>query len=435
MIDVTNQQAYNAALVELKKYKQSVGRVHKGRFIQIFLALKFHQNNLPSMFSGSFVATDVLQTLIDDLYSKASRAANDSVLILFEGHYLARTGLVGIGNNTTQNTWRNNFNLQKGAGCYAPPNMLASQVFLDQDRSNCQYLIAQNTNSISGATCSLCQSSATYRSEQHRKWLRIDPNGNGYATVDLLNTMNFSPYVAPNGSKIPAIPLAIALYFDSNPGLVTGNRKSIDMSDFMSDFNFSPAEFLSYFDDSYTNQYNQSILAAFPGFSYNQISIGARIGHPAVPPAGQPSRPVTPISQPVLSGTPVTPPAVNTGWDAEQCVADALAAANWKTYDVSRQRLGYDILATKGRQTRFIEVKSSLGNCTPSLTSREWQQAKYHGSSYVLAVIENFNSANSNTVYWIPDPNNRCRANPSTTISYSISRSDWSLATQQLSAI
>src|SRR6266498_2586136 len=119
MIDARNAAMFQRALVELQSHRQSVGRPFMGRFTQIFLGLKFCQNQIPSMYSGQFVSAEVLQTLLDDLYSKASQPPNQSVLMLFEGNYLARTGLLGPGNRTPQNTWRNNFHLQKGIGCYA----------------------------------------------------------------------------------------------------------------------------------------------------------------------------------------------------------------------------------------------------------------------------------------------------------------------------
>lgn len=120
MIPIANQALFATALAGLSAHKRDIGRAFKGRFIQIFLGLKFFQNSLPSMYSGSFVATEVLQGLLDDLYAKASRAPNICVLSLFEGSYLARTGLQAPGNHSAQNTWRNNLNLQKGVGCYAP---------------------------------------------------------------------------------------------------------------------------------------------------------------------------------------------------------------------------------------------------------------------------------------------------------------------------
>ena len=60
MIPVTDGAAYAVALDCLRDHKRAAGAAFKGRFIQIFLGLKFFQNNLPSMYSGSLVTTEVL---------------------------------------------------------------------------------------------------------------------------------------------------------------------------------------------------------------------------------------------------------------------------------------------------------------------------------------------------------------------------------------
>src|SRR5438309_1849080 len=112
MIEVGNAALYGAALRALQQHAASVGL--RGRFVQIFLALKFFQTTIPTSASGGFVPTALLQGMIDDLFSKGARPANDCVLVMFGASYLARTGLRGPSNKTAQNTWRNNFNLQKG---------------------------------------------------------------------------------------------------------------------------------------------------------------------------------------------------------------------------------------------------------------------------------------------------------------------------------
>ena len=431
MIDAGDANLYQESLLALRRHKSSVGRQFKGRFIQIFLALKFYQNAMPSMFSGSFVPTEILQTMFDELYAKASRPLNNAVLVLFDNAYLARTGLVGPNNSTPQNTWRNNFNLQKGVGCYAPPSELAMQTFLDESRIDCRHLAPATAGSLLRARCSMCPSGATYRNEDHRKWLHIDPNGNGYSVTDLLNTRNFEPYVVPSGHRIPALPLAVALYHDGDPSLLVGQRPRFDIDDFRNDFNFAMNEFNSYFDDDLNAPANQALLARFPHVTYTRASAATPA---ALPPPSRPGRP-TPAPVLVPPGTVVTPPAANTGFDAEQFVSKALDGARWTVYNVTRQQLGYDFLVKRGTSTRYIEVKSSLGRCTPSLTSREWHQAQVHGASYVLAVIENFAPLSVNTIYWVPDPASSCVATQSQTVNYAIPRSSWVGATVDLSTI
>ena len=431
MIAVTNQILYRDALNCLIAHKTAVGQGFKGRFTQIFLGLKFFQNSLPSIYSGSFITTEVLQSLLDDLYAKISRPPNQCVLSLFEGSYLARTGLISPGNRGAQNTWRNNFNLQKGIGCYAPLADLSSPTFLNEDRSQCRFLQSVALGSLMGAHCSLCPTGATYRGESHRKWLRIDPGGNGYAVTDLQNIGNFAPYVAPTANRIPLLPLIVALYHDADPGLVLGTRASVQTAEFMSDFNLSRAEFDAYFDDSVHHPINAQLLAsrAWPQGTLQS----PESTQPATRTPRTRRRTLAIVAPPVLTGTPAPPPATNSGWEAEQFVAVALQNDGWTAHIVTRQKLGYDIFAQKGTKKRYIEVKSSLGHCAPSLTAREWQQASFHADSYVLAIVENFNPLALNMVYWIPNPANRCIATAQTTVSHAIARSSWTPATVTIS--
>ena len=387
------------------------------------------------MFSNQFVSTEVLQTLLDDLYAKASRPLDDCVLMVFEGDYLARTGVIGRGNTTAQNTWRNNFNLQKGVGCYAPPQDLASDTFLDQSRRECRYLRPVTDGVLAGASCSLCARGARYRNEDHRKWLRIDPGGEGYAVVDMMNTRNFVTYVAPRNVRIPILPLIVALYHDALPGLVLATRGEVDLADFAADFNFSASELHTYFDESPRNVHNEQLQRNFRGVTYTELE-----GH-GLPIARTRGlirtriRGARGMAEPVLTGTAVPPPAVNTGWQSEQYVAAALRTAGWSVYDVSRQQLGYDLLVKRGRETRYVDAKSSVGLCTPTLTAREWQQARSHGRSYVLAIVEHFNPTAAATIYWVPDPANSCRAREALQLQYCIPRSSWTFSAVALAEI
>lgn len=433
MVFVGNPVLFNDALAALSSHKRSIGGGFKGRFIQVFLGLKYFQNGLPTIFSGGFVTSEVLQSQLDDLYRKVSRQPNDSILSVFEGNFLARTGLIGVGNDWAQNTWRNNFNIQKGIGCYASSPYLSDMAFLDQPRVDCGFLQPATAGSLIDARCSLCPTGG-YRRESHRKWLHVDPDGHGYAVTELDNIPNFVPYVAPDGRRIPVLPLIIALYHDADPSLL-GARPSVNLAEFMADFNLSQAEFDAYFDAGMGHPGN---IAVVESAGWNA---GATLGAPlAVQPPPLPAprtvrrpgvaapRPPRQLpTHPILNGTPVPPPAANTGYDAEQYVAAALVADGWTVHVVTRQQIGYDIYATKRRQIRYVEVKSSLGYCSPSLTAREWHQAQAHQGNYILAIIENFNPLGDNTIYWIPDPANVCIATPQTTISHSIARGSWGL--------
>ena len=204
----------------------------------------------------------------------------------------------------------------------------------------------------------------------------------------------------------------------------------------MDDFHFKDSDFDAYFDTSASNAQNARMLTRL---GWNTAEFKRWSGATVRTSAGQTSSKIRPPRQipsaPVLSGTPVPPPSSNTGWDAEQYVVSALQADGWTVHHMSRQQLGYDLFAEKRRVKRFIEVKSSLGLCSPCLTAREWQQASVHGESYILAVLENFNPVGQNTVYWVPDPARRCTASAQRTISHSISRSSWSAATVPISEL
>lgn len=428
MVPVANRPLFDAAATSLQSYRIHVGRAHRGRFIQLFLGMKFYQNVLPSMFSHQHVGVDVLQSLLDDLYAKASRPLHACVYMLFEGSYHARTGLTAPGHKVPQNTWRNNFHLQKGIGCYAPAQDLASQTFLDEPRRNCKYLLPSQPGSLAGGVCRLQPSGAQYRREDHRKWLHVDPAGNGFSVVDLMNIDNFSPYVAPEGTRIPLLPLMVCLYYDALPGLVIAERREVDTLDFMHDFNFSPQEAAAYFDDDPANQFNRKLLRRFKTVSFRRIATPVQRRRST-------QRQVRSNAVVFTTSTEVAPPAVNTGWDAQQYVANALREHGWEVFDVSRQQLGYDLLAKRRRQTRYIEVKSSLGYCGPVLTAREWQQAIAHQELFVLAVIENFDPTGTNRVNWIVNPAAKCDGRIAHQVQYSILRTDWLAACVPLADI
>lgn len=441
MIDPSPPGLYQEALNELQRFtaasRAASGETYRGRFVQIFLGLKYWQQNVPSARSGQYIASSTFERMLDDLYAKASRAATESVAIIFDGSHLPRTGLTVPGRAYPQNTWRNNFQLQKGIGCYADANELDSLAFLNQSRVHCRHLVSANPGSLRDATCALAAAGPRYRGEDHRKWLKIHPGGEGFAAVDLLMTANFSPSLAPAGHRIPVLPLVVALYHDGEPALSVGARVAgFDLADFAADFNFSPTELDAYFDQDPANPYNAALLGGAWGLAYTPFTPAAtmpaarRGGPPTVGPRGRLGpRGQRPIPMPVLAPMVVAPPVTTAWWDAEQLVFDHLTRAGWTVYHVSRQQLGYDLIAEYGTRTIFVEVKSSSGYCTPTLTSREWQQANTLADRYVLAVVENFDPAGTNGIYWVPDPAANCVANARTTTAYAIPRASWTQAT------
>ncbi len=429
MIDVSTPKIYKAALNELAAFKQQCGRSFRGRFFQIFLGMKFYQDRLPNVTSPEYIKSNALETLLDDLYTKMSRPAEDCVLMLFENEYHARSGQSAPGQGP-QNTWRNNFNFQKGIMCFAPPKDLSDQEFLQSSRLTCKYLRPAEEGVLAGATCSLASTTAKYRNEDHLKWIRKDPNTDGYSFVDASIIANFLPYIAPNGQKTPLLPLVVGLYYDS---FFLSDRMEIELMDFASDFNFSLNEMNSYFDDSTINPFTARLLKTFPKISYSPLSDMEELKPPVVKKAKSKSKePKKSLPLPTIA---TKPPNINTGWEAEQFVANALRENGWVVYDVSRQRRGYDLVAQKEDEIRYIDVKSSLSFCNPTLTGREWQQATAHAERYLLAVIENFNPQGQNLIHWIVNPAKTCSANECTSVEYRITRSSWQTVTTSITKI
>jgi len=434
MVAVRDPDIYQDSLKCLKRHKDTVSRHYKGRFVQIFLGLKFYQSAIPSIHSGTYISTELLQSLLDDLYTKTSRPLNECVLSLFEANHLARTGIVPHGRVSGSNIWRNNFNLQKGVGCYAPAEELSSRTFLRQSRKDCRHLLGD----LGDGKCELCPTDARYRNEDHLKWLKIDPEGSGYSVVDLMNIENFTPYICPDNSKIPLLPLVIALYHDVSSQLFSNPRDDVRIEEFCLDFNFSESELRTYFDASPENALNAHIIKKASKLAFTKPHTkNTEFYEEAATPYGsklgsQTAVTKKPVPNPVLTGTTTAPPQTHNGWEAEQFVLSALKDDKWEVYDVRRQQVGYDLLAKKKKRTIYVEVKSSVNLCSPTFTSREWEQAKNYKEDYIVAIIENFNSNGNNTIYWIPNPSIQCSASSRLTTNYSVARSSWTSASRRL---
>lgn len=127
---------------------------------------------------------------------------------------------------------------------------------------------------------------------------------------------------------------------------------------------------------------------------------------------------------------PPAAPGSNTGHPAELIVGDFIQRAGWNVSYVSRTNCGYDLEAkrmnTAGvEETRHVEVKSSIGKCTPELTENEWDTAKRVGSTYWLAIVPNFSAGGPSTIYWIQDPFNTVKPVPHSTKRYRINSKAW----------
>ncbi|MEA2786974.1 MAG: hypothetical protein QOF71_3078, partial [Candidatus Eremiobacteraeota bacterium] len=271
MIPVTDAALYTDALTQLSAYAASVPN-HKGRLTQVFLALKFYGAKIPGLAAEPGIPVGLLQDMVDRLYLKVSMPDARSVLSLFSGNYMPRTGVTPTRNGGPANNWRNNFDIQKGVGCYAGAAELSDPAFLEASRLDCPHLLPAKPGSLARAKCAL-HLEGEYRREDHPKWLQIRPGGSRrvFAVVDLSNTSNFTRYIAPGGRRIPAVPLVAAMYFDADAGAVTAGRTEIDMADFQADFNMTAAEFAAYFDDDPANIYNDRLMRAHLTVGYARV--------------------------------------------------------------------------------------------------------------------------------------------------------------------
>ena len=347
--------------------------------------------------------TGHLQRILDELYLKQSRGRENSVLSLFANNHLNVTGINGT------NNWRNNVNFQKGFSCYAPADELLRPDFRNAPRLACPHLDPLAPISLKGATCAL-KPGALYRNEDHPKAIRLDPL-DGTVTIYNPADVNFyGPIVSPGGKRIPIGPLIVALYHNL---AVAGSRTEVDVSDFLTDFNFTDIEFNSYFDLSQRPHEHIALATEFPGqLSWNPtisapsvVGAGAAalgaIPTPAVPGVRRRTRPPLPTG---ASVTTVAPPAGSNWWDAEQAVRQAMLMDGWAVTPVGHLGLGYDHIAKKGGITRYVEVKSSAGSCVPSLTENEYSEACRLRRDYVLAVVENFDPTAPASIRWVQDP-------------------------------
>ena len=61
--------------------------------------------------------------------------------------------------------------------------------------------------------------------------------------------------------------------------------------------------------------------------------------------------------------------------------------------------VGYDLEAKQNARVLRVEVKSSIGLCTPELTEEEWNAAQRYGDNFILAVVDYYGSAGQRLRY------------------------------------
>ena len=410
MIAIDNLDLYEACLQSLSdKYR----RGYRGRIVQIFLAAKYYGTSFPTVGTGVTLPIGELQRILDGFYRKLSRNDIDgSIAMVFQGNHLSPTGVIGANQTAPSNIWRNNFGLQKATVCFASEVQLSSPEFLTQSRLNCPHLRTIEEGSLRNARCGLNEG-PSYRNENGPKVFREDPISREYSIVDPNNIAHWRPVMALDGSRVPILPIIVALYHDSE---IAGGRVSIDTDSFMQDFGFSIEEYNAYFDDDMQNPINQSLVDDFHDLNLAWIQNPPELPQAEVHQATLPIQPAE-IVRPNNDG-PLNPdglvalperneaPAISEWWSTEQAVKQYLRNSGWRIVDRSGQRVGFDIEISKAAHVRpyYIEVKSSTGNCSPVLTKNEYLAAERHGARYVLAIVENYTSTNQLRIRWVPNP-------------------------------
>ena len=406
MIPINNADLYARSLEVLRK---TVGPKYLGRVVQMFLACKHYGPLIPRIGDPLGIPTGELELLLDDLYRKLSRVEPEKILILFGNTYKVPSGVSDGGLKTSSNIWRNNLNFQKGYMCYASAAELNTAAFRNQSRTMCPHLQPVEPHVLNGATCAV-RGGARYRNEDHPKVFRKNPDDGRYSIYDPADEDFYRSIVLPaSGVKLPIVALIIALYFDS---VLAAGRNAVSIADFAADFDMSTSELQAYFEDDPASTAHARLRAINPALSWDvYIPPSAPVVEevlpgelPEIPEPKAPGKKGAPLAPKTIGARTSAPPQGSHWWNAEQAVRALLESEGWVVLDVSRLGLGCDIKASKGQTLRLIEVKSSVGVCAPTLTAREYTQAKESRKSYVLAVVENFDPTSELTVQWIRDP-------------------------------
>ncbi|MGO7592117.1 DUF3883 domain-containing protein [Rhizobium leguminosarum] len=404
------------------------GGGYRGHQVQIFLASKYYQAAIPAMGDGTGAVIGEIQALMDELYRKQSVAETERCIsVIFRDSYQPKTGVNG------SNNWRNALGLQKAGHCNATVGELSAIDFVTQPRKDCPHLVPGKNagNVLDKAQCEL-RLGPTYRGEDAWKLFRYDEPSGSFSIVQPDNIEIWRRVLCPKDAKLPLLPLIIALYYDS---IITDGRTVISPLDFLADFNFSLEEYSAYFDDSLAQEDNAKIVAGTPqDWSLWDTHRPSKI---RIPVKGSPvaqtkkvrtksqKKKIDVVDLPELPQT-INPPAGGHWWSAERGVADFLKGEGWSVKDATKTSIGYDfhVKSDDGTVEYFVEVKSSAGSCTPTLTQNELDAARKAGERYVLAVVEHYDPEKPLKVYWVRDPASLDIAERSFTV-HAIRRSSW----------
>lgn len=430
MIPINSTAVYGKALEVLKSVS---GNGFRGRAAQIFLACKHYGNQIPIMGSTTGIDSRQLQQLLDDLYSKPNRGTPDKIAIIFDDDHKVPTGTTGGILTVASNIWRNNLNLQKGFVCYAPIQDMQTPGFVAASRKVCPHLRPAGTQTLAQSWCHIKGKPPVYRGEDNPKMFRKDPLSNEYTVHDPQDVNFYSGIMRPaSGVKLPIAALIIAIYQDS---ALAAGRSHVDVSDFLTDFGFTPAEATAYFDDDPASAAHQALALVAAGITWTRISTSPAataptVSLPGIPPVPTPKSAtgkkakILPHHSAIGVTTSPPPPATSGWWSAQQAVRTTLETAGWMVVDVSGLKVGYDFKIIKAGQVRMVEVKSSVGICTATLTDLEYKQALAGRRDFVMAIVEHYDPMLPATIQWVEDPA-RLQMTQRTVVQFTLPRSVW----------
>lgn len=369
LIPTDRVDVLEAGLALLARFQAQTGA--RGRFIALYLGLRRMAERVAPLGSATYTPVSDIEAFLDALWAKRHRPEPVVVLTApFGGStgpnagYSTRTGHTAPGNRYPTNTWRNNFNVQKGVGCVADADTIGTLLANPQQRMGCPFM---RYSEDVGFVCGI--SGTSYRGDEHSIWLAVAPAG--YQVADLDEPAVYDEYLHPSGVPVPVFPLIAVVYAMALSELAI--RPSVGIPEFASDFGFSLSQVEQIFDCDPESPYNRQMLsfASSPRDSFDDFVEDSEARLPELPE--------------VMF--------LNSGLGAELAIARELEVNGWKVIYTGDQRLlGYDLRAERGEEVLRVEVKSSVGFTTPELTQSEWDAALRHEEEFVLAIVDFYGS-------------------------------------------
>ena len=384
MIPGEREDIFLSALGLLQSYGERTGI--RGRFVLVYLGLRKMRTSLAALGDARSTPASDIEQYLDRLYTKTHRPEPLTVLTSpfrrstsSHAPWSTPSGGIAPGNTTPTNTWRNNLNVQKGIGCPADPITIRSLLRNSVPRLNCEWMKFQDGSQQCGVN------GTSYRGDEHSIWLRM--TSEGYQVVDLDQPAVYEPYLAPKGQRIPIFALIPVLYHAAPSGIYP-NRQTVGVPEFCDDFGLSVDHAIEMFDcDPDTPENSEVVIMAGSGTT-------AAVLRPEV------------IASPETRPLPEVPDqgVLNTGVGAEIAVARNLQAHDWAIrYTGNVRGVGYDLIASQDANTLRVEVKSSVSQCSPTLTEEEWRAAQRHEDEYVLAIVDFYGSPGQR-IHYVRNP-------------------------------